>query len=96
MLLQLPGSIQNYKTAIGVIYRPPGSNLSLFNEEIENTIRVLCKPKTNLFFMEDYNINLLNHEAHADTGEFLNLLYANTMLPMITRPTIGMLNLAPL
>ena len=37
--------------------------------------------------MEDYNIKLLNHEIHAVTGDFLNLLYANTMLPMIIRPT---------
>ena len=41
----------------------------------------------SLFLMGDYNINLLNHEIHADTGDFLNLLYANTMLPMITRLT---------
>ena len=68
-----------------VIYRPPGSDLSLFNEEIENTIRVLCRPKTNLFLMGDCNINLLNHKTHADTGDFLTILYANTMLPMITR-----------
>ena len=32
-------------------------------------------------------ISLLNHETHADTSDFLNLLYANTMLPMITRLT---------
>ena len=35
----------------------------------------------------DYNINLLNLEIHSETGNFLNILFANAMVPTITRPT---------
>ena len=34
-----------------------------------------------------YNISLLNHEVHSETADFLNLLYANTLLPHISKPT---------
>ena len=33
----------------------------------------------------DYNINLLNHETHAETGQFLNNIYAWSYLPVIIR-----------
>ena len=34
-----------------------------------------------------YNINLLYHEVHSETADFLKLLYANTLLPLISKPT---------
>ena len=75
------------KTIIGTIYRPPGTNLALFNKEFEKVIKFLTKSKSNLILLGDYNINLLNHEIHTETDDFLNLLSANTLLPLITKPT---------
>ena len=37
--------------------------------------------------MGDYNINLLNHAAHAPTAAFLNMMYSNGFIPLITRTT---------
>ena len=38
--------------------------------------------------MDDFNLNLMNHQSHSATGEFLvNALYSNMFFPMITRPT---------
>ena len=37
--------------------------------------------------MGDYNINLLNHDTHPLTGDFLNMIYTNGFIPLITRPT---------
>ena len=39
------------------------------------------------FIMGDYNINLLNHDAHPLTGDFLSMIYTNRFIPFITRPT---------
>ena len=69
-----------------MIYRPLNTDLSLFNNEIENVIKTLTKTKTNLILAGDYNINLLNHEIHSETGNFLNILLANAKVPTITRP----------
>ena len=70
-----------------MIYRPPNTDLSQFNNEFENVIKSLTKTKTNLILAGDYNINLLNHELYSETGIFLNILFANAMVPTITRPT---------
>ena len=60
----------------------------MFTKEFEKVIKFLTKSKSNLILLEDYNINLLNHEIHTETDDFLNLLSANTLLPLITRLTI--------
>ena len=39
------------------------------------------------YIMGDYNINLLNHHTHAQTAAFLNMMYGNGFIPLITRPT---------
>ena len=36
--------------------------------------------------MGDYNTNLLNHDTHAPTAAFLNMMYSNGFIPLITRP----------
>ena len=35
----------------------------------------------------DFNINLLNHDTHQLTAEFLNIMYSNSFIPLINRPT---------
>ena len=37
--------------------------------------------------MEDYNIDLLKHENHLQTGEFLNNMHSNSLIPLIYKPT---------
>ena len=65
---------------IGVIYRLSNTDLSLNNNKFENVITFLTKTKTNLILARDYNINLLNHEIHLETGKKFNILFANTMV----------------
>ena len=51
----------------------------------------LCTPlkqeRKYAYIMGDYNTNLLNHDAHPLTGDFLNMIYTNRFIPLITRPT---------
>ena len=37
--------------------------------------------------MGDYNINLLNYDVHKNTAEFTDMMYANSFIPLVTRPT---------
>ena len=37
--------------------------------------------------MGDFNLNLMNYESHQQTSEFLDIMYSNMLLPLITRPT---------
>ena len=37
--------------------------------------------------MGDYNINLLKHDSHPHTNDFLNIMYSNNFIHVITRPT---------
>jgi len=38
---------------------------------------VLLNNKDNIFRVGDYNINILNHEQHLETGNFLNMIFQN-------------------
>lgn len=37
--------------------------------------------------MGDCNLNLMNYQSHNLTGEFSDMMYSNTFLPLITCPT---------
>ena len=37
--------------------------------------------------MGDYNINLLNYDMHTTTAKFTDVMYANSFVPLINRPT---------
>jgi len=73
---------------IGAIYRPPGGNLTDFNQEYETAItNLIGNNKKGIILAGDFNINLMNHSCHMETENFLNIMFAHNMLPMIKRPT---------
>ena len=37
--------------------------------------------------MGDFNIDLIKHDSHLSTNEFLDIMYANSFIPLINRPT---------
>ena len=81
----------NYKlqsnVIIGVIYRIPGTNINNFNEYMEEALnKIKCENKL-AYFMGDFNIDLLNMSTHHNTSEFLDIVFTNSFLPLITKPT---------
>ena len=79
----------------GNIYRPntaPLGNIKEFNIILSNILDSI-KSSPDLMKAEsinlvgDFNINLLKHEIHADTGNYLATLLSNSLLPLITMPT---------
>ena len=77
----------NVKILIGIISRPPDSNLQMFNASLSITLDKIKSEKVNCYLMGDTNIDLFKHVSHKDTQEFLNLMYSNGFVPLINRPT---------
>ena len=72
---------------IGVIYRPPNSDMGAFIEKLNELTESLKTERKVCYLLGDFNINLLNYETHAQTGSFFDMLSSNGFLPLITRPT---------
>ena len=73
---------------IGCIYRPPNTDVILFNTEISTILENICKKKANLTLIAgDYNLDLLKSDTNVQTGEFLNLMNSFSLLPTIRYPT---------
>ena len=78
----------NKDVIIGVIYRPPNKYVKSFNELMTTIIDKVNKEKKICYLIGDYNIDLLKQESHPQTSEFLDIMYSNNLIPVITRPTI--------
>ena len=75
------------KVLIGVIYRPPDRPISDFNGQLKTLFDKINDSKLPCYLLGDININLLNHQVHKDTSDYLDMLYCNNFLPVINRPT---------
>ena len=72
---------------VGVLYRPPGTDVNVFNEYLEGILEKVKAEKKLLYLLGDYNINLLHADKHAASQDFLDLVYSHSLLPNITKPT---------
>ena len=55
-------TFEKYKNIIiSVIYRPPDTDLRLFNENMESLLSYLKNENKLCYWMGDYNINLSNY-----------------------------------
>ena len=74
---------QTYIT--GFVYRPPNSNIVDFNNTMHSILEKVTKYPC--YIMGDFNLDLLKHDKHPSTEIFLDIMYANSFIPMINRPT---------
>lgn len=72
---------------VGVIYRPPNSDIDLFNKYMSTLLSKMEGERKYISCLGDYNISLLNYDSHIGTQEFVDLLYSNALFPCITKPT---------
>jgi hypothetical protein len=72
---------------LGVAYRPPNQDVTLFNEKISEILHLVDKEKKIIYLLGDFNVNLLDVKDHRPTSEFLDLIYSHSMFPLITKPT---------
>ena len=70
---------------IGLVYRPPNSNITEFSNAMHSIRdKIASEP---CYIMGDYNLDLLKHEIHHPTENFLDIMFANYLVPLINRPT---------
>ena len=74
---------------LGVVYRPPQGNISLFMSELQDMLLNPLLSNKDLFLMGDYNIDLLQCDVNNQCNDFLNLMEAFSLMPLITKPTRG-------
>ena len=68
-------------------YRPPGTVLNELSDLLANVLDRIKRENKICYLLGDYIINLLNYDSHNATAEFADLLYANSFIPLINRPT---------
>ena len=74
---------------IGCVYRPPGTDIPLFNASLSIIMdKINMKRRPLLTFMTgDFNIDLLKSSTHTFTNDFLNIMNSYSFLPTIKSPT---------
>ena len=72
---------------IGVIYRPPNSDVVQFTSLINGVLQKIKMENKKCFLLGDYNINLFNAEKHHPTSEFLENMFSYEYIPLINKPT---------
>ena len=55
------------------LYRHPSSDITNFVDHMGLMLQKAQKENKSIFIMDDFNINLLNYEAHSETNDFINL-----------------------
>ena len=74
---------------ISSIYRPRFKHdyVQRFSDVLLDLLRKPIYKKSNTILTGDFNINLLEHESHIETGNFLNAMKSINYVPLISRPT---------
>ena len=57
-----------------------------FNNHLNQMLEI-SKEQKQIFLLGDFNINLLNYNAHQPTNDFLDSLASNSITPCILQPT---------
>ena len=71
---------------IGCIYRPPDTDVSIFNDVLSSTVELISNKGKVCVLLGDFNIDILKSESNL-SNEFLNIFYASYFHPLIYKPT---------
>ena len=77
----------NKNIIIGCIYRHPRSNIQAYIEHLDELLRHLNQLKHQVIILGDINIDFLRYVTHQSTERYLDMLYTNNFIPIITKPT---------
>ena len=89
VFIEVDGSYVNSSKSqiIGCIYRPPNRDINVFRRYMKDIRHKLRHYKKRCHLLGDYNINLLRAEQHTETSDFLDDMYSDLFMPVITKPT---------
>ena len=69
-------SVSNTNIIIGVVYRPPDTDVNMFTVYITQILSALKYEKNPVYITGDFNINLLNTDKHIPSAEFIKTMYS--------------------
>ena len=72
---------------VGIIYRTPDADVRNFCDYLVDVLESLKPHNQSCYIMGDYNIDLLKHSTHNPISEFLDLMFSNSFIPLINKPT---------
>ena len=75
----------DYMLIVEVVYRPPNSNTVDFIDSVHDISEKVAHYPCCI--MGDFNLDPLKHELHRPTEKLLDIMYADSYIPMINRPT---------
>ena len=80
---------KNDSYIISGIYRPnyKYDKVKEFNKKLSSMLRNDTFKKSKTILIGDFNINLLEHNDHRDTSDYLNKIQSLNYIPLISRPT---------
>ena len=77
----------NKHIIVGVIYRPPNTNLEDFNNLLNDILESVQRENKSIYLLGDYNIDLLNSNHHNNSSQFIDIMYSYSLFPLINKPT---------
>ena len=69
-----------------IYYRHPSANIKEFTSELKTIIKQLKNDKYEVFILGVMNIDFLKYNIHANTEQYLDMLYLDNLIPVITKP----------
>ena len=73
---------------IGCIYRPPGTDMSIFNSRLLDILKSIdAGASCDLVILGDFNADMLKVNTHLQTGCFFDNMQMYSLLPVISIPT---------
>ena len=79
--------IDSSKRIIGIVYRPPNSSVDTFTFLLNDILEKLKIQNKHCWIMGDYNIDLMKNNTHKPTTDFIDMMFTNTLIPLINKPT---------
>ena len=70
---------------VGVIYRPPGGDVGVFNNELARILGLLRG--TDAYILGDFNLDLLRSSTHGPTSDYLGEFISGGFYPLVSLPT---------
>jgi len=82
------GEESNFKLLLGCVYRPPNTDINLYNCEIIKLFQLIEGERHSMVMIAgDYNLDRFKIETHLPTGEFYNNMLTYVFIPTIRNPT---------
>ena len=67
------------------IFQPPDQNVSEFVASMRNILTIVTEENKICYVMGDFNLELLRHEQHSFTVEFVELMFSHLFYPLIPK-----------